>query len=127
MTAIEKILIIDDEEMVRSAIALVLARAGYNTKTANGVKQGLELCTHNQFDLIFTDLVMPGMDGVDFIQELRKQENNTPVIALTGGLRIGQKNLSALALEAGAILSLRKPVDKKQLLHAIASVNGQTG
>jgi len=123
MPTVEKILIVDDEEMVRNAIAQVLTRTGYHTQTADGGEKGLALCKQDQFDLIFTDLVMPDMDGVDFIQTLREQNIKTPVIALTGGLRIGQKNLSALALEAGALLSLRKPVDKKQLLDAIASVD----
>jgi len=123
MPSVEKILIVDDEKMVRDAIAQVLTRTGYHTQTADGVEKGIELCKQDQFDLIFTDLVMPGMDGVDFIQALREQDNKTPVIALTGGLRIGQKNLSALALESGAALALRKPVDKKQLLDAIASID----
>ncbi|WP_135078214.1 response regulator [Terasakiella sp. SH-1] len=119
MTDLRKILIVDDDDMVRESVAMVLDRNQCQTTTASSAKEALEICKTSSFDLIFTDLVMPEMDGVELIKELRTRNNNTPIVTLTGGVRVGSKNLSFAALEAGAFLALKKPVNKQQLLDAI--------
>jgi len=113
------VLIVDDEDMVRDAVAMVLARNNCTPTTASSGKAALTHCETNHFDVIFTDLVMPQMDGVELIKELRLRGVDTPIVTLTGGVRIGHQNLSALALESGACLALRKPVNKRQLLDAL--------
>jgi len=116
-----KALIVDDEDMVRNAVAMVLTRNQFEaTAVSSGIK-GLEACKENTFDIILTDLVMPQMDGVEFIQALRADGITTPIITFTGGVRIGHQNLSNQAMESGACLTLRKPVNKQQLLDAIAT------
>jgi len=114
-----KILVVDDEELVRDAVSMVLDRNGFDVSTAESAKKGLELCSEKRFDVILTDIVMPEMDGIAFILELNKREIATPVITFTGGARVGQTNLSTQALQAGACQALRKPVDKNQILEAI--------
>ncbi len=115
----KNILIIDDEELVRDALEMVLHRSGYHVSTAASALKGLECCANDKFDVILTDLVMPHMDGVAFIKEIRETDPDTPIISLTGGARVGQQNMSEQALQAGACIALRKPVNKNQILEAI--------
>lgn len=117
------ILIVDDEELVRAALAMVVERNGYQTISFSCAKQALEnICDLGQIDAILTDLVMPEMDGILFIKQLREIGIESPIITLTGGARVGQHNMSIQAQEAGAEITLQKPVDKKQLLSALEKV-----
>ncbi len=116
-----KALIVDDEDLVRNAVAMVLTRNHFDATAVSSGEKGLESCRENTFDIILTDLVMPQMDGVEFIQALRAEKITTPIITFTGGARVGHQNLSSQALESGACLALRKPVNKQQLLDAIAT------
>jgi two-component system, chemotaxis family, chemotaxis protein CheY len=116
------VLIIDDEDLVLDALAMVLGRNGFEVTTVNTAQQALILCQKNTFELILTDIVMPDMDGLMLIQTLRECGNTTPIIALTGGVRMGQKNMSRMAVQLGAQKSLRKPITKIELLDAIAEI-----
>jgi len=116
-----KALIVDDEDLVRNAVAMVLRRNQFEAMAVSSGEQGREACRKNTFDIILTDLVMPQMDGVEFIQALRADGITTPIITFTGGARVGHQNLSSQAIESGACLTLRKPVNKQQLLDAIAT------
>lgn len=121
MSAHQKhVLIVDDEDLVRNAVAMVLTRNNFQTTAVANGQKGLDICLKQEFDVIITDLVMPQMDGVEFIQSIRAHSINTPVITFTGGARVGHQNLSNQALKAGACLALRKPVNKQQLLDGIA-------
>lgn len=120
---IATVMIVDDEELVRAALALVLERNGYRTICFASAKQALDnLADLGQIDIIITDLVMPEMDGVLFIKRLREIGVQSPIITLTGGARVGQHNMSLQAQEAGAAITLQKPVDKKQILSALEQV-----
>ncbi|MDV7338725.1 response regulator [Terasakiella sp. A23] len=114
-----KVLIIDDEDLVRDALVMVLERSGFNVMESPSAIKALAICQNETFDIILTDLVMPEMDGVLFIRNIRNAGIETPIISLTGGARVGQQNMSEEALEAGALLALRKPVNKNQILEAI--------
>lgn len=116
------VLIIDDEDLVREALSMVLDLNGFTSTTTHCAQDALDLIENNSFQLIITDLVMPEMDGVDLIKKLRKHGDRTPIITLTGGARIGQNNMSRNALEAGAQHAMRKPVTKQELLDAISTV-----
>ncbi|WP_417795561.1 response regulator [Terasakiella pusilla] len=117
------IVIVDDEELVRAALAMVLERNGYQTTSFSSAKQALaSLNDLGRIDAIITDLVMPVMDGVLFIKRLREIGVQSPIITLTGGARVGQHNMSIQAKEAGAAVTLQKPVDKNQLLSALENV-----
>jgi DNA-binding NtrC family response regulator len=119
-----KILVIDDEEFVRDALEMVLARQGHSPVTLGSAVEAVVMLSSQDFDLILTDIVMPEMDGIAFIKAIRKNGITTPVITLTGGARVGQKNMSTQALKAGACYALRKPVDKQQIIDAIeAAIN----
>lgn len=113
------ILIVDDDELVRDALQMVLERNNYTTVVAASAAHGLKLFANHTFDAVLTDLVMPNMDGVAFIKALRERSLICPIISLTGGARAGQNNMSQRALDAGANMNLQKPVTKKELLAAL--------
>lgn len=115
----KRILVIDDEELVRDAIGLILTRNNYAVQLAASAKDGLTLLKECKFDLIITDLVMPEIDGVSFIQQLRHNGCTTPIMTLTGGARPGQSNLSEKAKQVGASVTLQKPLNKQELLAGV--------
>ncbi|WP_419799821.1 response regulator transcription factor [Terasakiella sp.] len=80
-----KALIVDDEDLVRNAVAMVLRRNQFEATAVPSGEKGLEACKENAFDIILTDLFMPQMDGVEFIQALRADGITTPIITFTGG------------------------------------------
>ena len=80
----KKILIIDDERAIRSTLKEILEFEKYIVDdTENGVK-GINLAKENDYDLIFCDIKMPIMDGLDFLEEKRKKDIDCPVIMISG-------------------------------------------
>jgi len=78
------ILIVDDNIMGLVARRTVLEEVGYRVQTCASPQEALEQCTKTRFDMVITDYKMPRMNGVEFIQELRKQHPAIPVILISG-------------------------------------------
>ena len=113
------ILLIDDEESVRSLFQVALERAGYRVLTAENGKQGLCLLEHQEVDLIFVDIFMPEMDGLELIPLLRKMRPASKIMAITGGS--GRSNYLDMAKHLGADDTLMKPFSLQELLDAVSS------
>ena len=113
------ILLIDDEESVRMVFQVALERAGYRVLTAESGKQGLRLLEHQEVDLLFVDIFMPEMDGLELIPLLRKTRPASKIIAISGGS--GMKNFLDTAKYLGADDTLKKPFSLQELLHAVSS------
>jgi len=79
-----RILVIEDEEEVRELLKDVLADSGHEVETASSSGQGVELFKEKAFDLVFTDLGMPGMSGWQVAEEVKKLNKHTPIILMTG-------------------------------------------
>ena len=79
----KSVLIIDDNEAVRDAFELALDDAGYVIDKAESGERGLEMAVSNKPDLVFLDLRMPGMDGVEVLREFRDADANVPVYIVT--------------------------------------------
>ena len=111
----EKVLIIDDELSPRESIRMVL-RDSYNVSTAAGGAEGLEFMTNNPIDLVVLDIMMPGMDGISTLQEIKKRYPDTEVILLTAyaSLRTAKS-----AVRLGALDYLTKPFDKDDVLAVV--------
>lgn len=79
------VLILEDDRAARKALGDVFSRAGYTVYDAHSGAEGLPYVENHQIDLIITDLLMPHMDGVTFLQEIRKNPRHAkiPVIVLT--------------------------------------------
>jgi CheY-like chemotaxis protein len=113
------ILLIDDEESVRMLFQVALERAGYRVLTAENGKHGLRLLEHQEVDLIFVDIFMPEMDGLELIPLLRKTRPANKIIAISGGS--GQMNHFDTAKYLGADDTLKKPFSLQELLDAVSS------
>ena len=114
-----RILIIDDEAAIRNLLIKILEREGYETMAASDGKDGIRLYRENPADLIITDLIMPEKEGIETIMELRLDFQDVKVIAMSGGGRIDGNAYLQIAKTAGAIGTLAKPFDQKEVLKAV--------
>jgi DNA-binding response OmpR family regulator len=121
-----RILLIDDDEMVRSALQTFLAHAGHVVVEAADGRAGLRIQETEPCDLIITDIVMPDQDGVGLIMALRKAEYQVPIIAMSGGLANSESYLG-LAKRLGARRILAKPFRLTELSEAVNEALGGAG
>jgi CheY-like chemotaxis protein len=83
----EKILVVDDNNFLRSVVSKMLSRLGYEVSSADSGENGLSLFLKNKFDIVLSDYEMPGMDGVAFACSVKKTSPRTPVVIMTGAGR----------------------------------------
>jgi putative nucleotidyltransferase with HDIG domain len=108
----EKILVVDDEEAIREVVSTLLEAQGYRcTVCANG-RLALEAFRKDTFDLALSDIVMPEMDGLKLLAELRNEDPDVPVIMVTAMHDI---SIALEAIRAGAYDYILKPFEKDQL------------
>lgn len=112
----EKILLVDDEAIIRSSLAREIRLQKYSVTTAADGNEAIGTLRSNKFDLVITDLVMPGIDGMGVIEAVKAQAPETAVILLTGR---GDMDTAIEALRLGADDFLRKPCDVEELLFRI--------
>jgi DNA-binding response OmpR family regulator len=117
--ASQRILLIDDEEAIRTNLAPFLARAGFSVDTAGDGEAGLRSVAAARPDLIVLDVLMPRMDGREMLRRLRRGGDWTPVILLT---QVGSPAERAMALEEGADDYLNKPFEPYELAARIRAV-----
>ncbi|MCP3874839.1 MAG: response regulator [Desulfobacteraceae bacterium] len=85
MTEMNPILVIDDEQPILNILSRSLARKGYIVDAVESGEKGIEKIDMNQYSLIFTDLLMPGLSGAEVLQHLREiRDNKTPIIGMSG-------------------------------------------
>jgi CheY-like chemotaxis protein len=87
-----RILIIDDEDQFRSMLRRVLERASYEVVEAQDGNEGIQRCREAPMDLIITDILMPGKEGLETIMDLRREFSQVKIIAISGGGRTGDLN-----------------------------------
>jgi two-component system, OmpR family, KDP operon response regulator KdpE len=108
----ERILVVDDEAQITRVLRTALSAQGYNVRTANDAEEALVLIDEWPPDLIMTDLMMPGLSGVDLCRRVRKK-GSTPIIVLS--VR-DQERTKVEALDAGADDYVTKPFNIQELL-----------
>jgi len=114
----KRLLLVDDDALVRSSLRRHLSRQGYEILTADGGAQALALLARDPgIDAVLTDLKMPEMDGLELLQAIRARDLELPVILLTGH---ADPPTAAAALEQGALRFLAKPPDLVLLYEAVA-------
>src|SRR5581483_7231598 len=79
-----RVLVVDDEEAIRDLVATTLTKADYDVDVATDGPSAIERLRTGTYDLLITDLRMPGMDGLSLIREARRQSSEIPVIVITG-------------------------------------------
>jgi DNA-binding response OmpR family regulator len=125
--AAEKILIIDDEPMIRHMVARILDRAGYPTVCAANGAQGIACFYRDQPALVITDLIMPEREGIETIRHIRRERPNFPIIAMSGSTRQDGADFLAMARELGASEILRKPFEPADLLACVTRCLADAG
>ena len=111
------ILVIDDEEPIRSLLRAVLEGDSHQVLEASNGRHGLELYRERSADLIITDLVMPEMNGIEMIMELTRAFLDVKVIAMSGGVE--SEGVLRVAKLLGARQTLRKPFGMDKLLSVV--------
>jgi len=113
-----KIMVVDDEPDILAMVEMILNRKGYEAILAEGGAEALELLKKTKPDLILLDLMMPGMDGTEFLRKLRSDENlkDIPVIVVSVRSTIEKESREAMELADDYIT---KPIDLPTLYTAI--------
>lgn len=116
------VLVMDDEEELRRVLVRALERVGHTTVEAENGADGLREIKAHPVDLIVTDLVMPEMDGLEFMRELGRLRPGTRVIAISGGGIWDKGSLLAVAGMLGAVKTLSKPFELDAFLKLVDEV-----
>ena len=114
-----RILIIDDEDELRSMLRQLLEQAGYEVTEAVNGAEGIQLYEQDTHDLIITDIIMPEKEGVETIIALRRADPDLPIIAISGGGRLDATDFLTMTKKLGARRTLSKPFRRDQLLEAV--------
>ena len=109
----DTILVVDDEKNYTLVLAAVLEDAGVETLMANSAPEALEIIAESDVDLVLTDMKMPGMDGIDLLERIKKEDAELPVIMMTAH---GTVEKAVEAMQKGAYNYILKPFDNERLV-----------
>src|SRR5450631_948635 len=107
------ILIVDDEKGQRDILNLILRKEGYDIVDVPGVREALEQLEKREFDLILTDLLMPGLNGLDLLEKVLAEDPQQCVILMTAH---GSVDSAVEAMRKGAFDYLEKPLERDNLV-----------
>ncbi len=116
------ILLIDDDAMLREMLHVALGKVGHRVTLAAEGNAGLAALKTNAFDLVITDLIMPGKEGIETIIELHHVAPQLKIIAISGGGQGKAINYLAMAGRLGANRTLAKPFSLEQLTTTVTEV-----
>ena len=119
-----RILVIDDELVIRQALAIMLANVGHKVETAENGRAGLELLERESFDLVLTDILMPEMDGVEAMRKLRALPSPPKIVAMSGGVQLSREDFPRAAELLGADAALSKPFRARELYALVERLLG---
>ncbi len=106
------VLIVDDERNYLLVLEALLSEEGYQVITAEGALRGLECIEENELDVVITDMKMPGMDGMDFMERIQLRQPDLPVIMMTA---FGSVEKAVQAMRKGAFDYILKPFKNEEL------------
>lgn len=119
-----RILVVDDDEQILLLMRMILERAGYAVDTAEDGERAVRAFNPRRHILLITDIVMPDKEGIETIRELRERKPDLPVIAISGGGRIGPQDYLSWVRRCGVRHTFAKPVKREDLLAAVAELIG---
>jgi len=114
-----RILVIDDDDQMRTLLRQVMEWAGYEVIEAGDGREGMQLQRKQPADLVITDLIMPEQEGLETITTLKKEYPGIKIIAISGGGRIGPEAYLPAAQELGADKVFSKPFDVRELAETV--------
>ncbi|NLX18924.1 MAG: response regulator [Desulfobulbus sp.] len=120
-----RILVIDDDDQMRTLLRQVMELAGYEVIEAENGREGMQKHLRQPADLVITDLIMPEQEGLETITSLKKEYPAIKIIAISGGGRIGPEAYLPAARELGADRVFTKPFDDvRDLVEAVRELLG---
>jgi len=130
-----KVIVIDDEEDIRIVLKEIFARAGFDVRVASSGDEGLDLLREYGADLVITDIIMPGTDGVKTAYDIRMEFPKTKIIVMSGGGNTAPRGYEPAAINTtaylasaeavGADLTMTKPFDRQELLKAVRELTAE--
>jgi CheY-like chemotaxis protein len=119
IAGMKRVLVIDDNPDLRLTLQALLEREGFRVSTAGDGEEGLRLQRAAPFDVVVTDIFMPGKEGIETIDEIRRQFPQTKIIVVTGGSSSGKLNYAQIARQIGATKAFMKPFSPHDLVEAV--------
>lgn len=114
-----KILLVEDDNLVRDMLTQILQRASHEVICASNGEEATECLKTVSPDIMVTDIIMPKKSGITLISEVRNRHPNLEIIAISGGGRLDPTGYLDLSESLGASVSFEKPIDNTALLMAI--------
>jgi len=112
----KKILVVDDEQSMRETLEMMLEGEGFSVSCAEGGAEALSMCESGRYDLVVTDIKMPGMDGIELLKTLFSKGIDIPVIVITAA---ATKSDAIAALNLGASFFIEKPFGKQEFMNFV--------
>lgn len=125
MTSMPQIVVIDDDAMVRTAVTRILEAEGFQVALAGDGREGLRLMRSLQPRLVITDIIMPEMEGIETIREMRREHSDLKIMAISGGARMGNANFLDMARTMGADAIMEKPFEPEDLVAKVRQLLGE--
>jgi len=116
---VKRILVVDDEVQIRSLLRQMLEAEGYQVLTAADGEEAMGMVHAHTLDLVITDMIMPGKDGLKLIMELQREYPELPVIAISGGGAIRAEQYLSMVSYLGDIATMEKPFERRRLLRLV--------
>jgi DNA-binding NtrC family response regulator len=117
------VLVVDDEEVIRGAVRLILGSEGWTVGEAADAASGLAHPALETCRLVLCDMMLPGASGLDVVREMRRRRPGMPIILITG---YATAENATRAIDAGATAFLAKPFDDTELLNQVRPVLERT-
>ena len=122
MKNMDKVLVIDDKEDIRSVLKDMLNMSGYEVDTAADGKSAKELYDNNEYAAVITDIIMQGQNGFDIILDFRNKNQLDRVIAISGGGRTSSEDYLSIAKNFGVTSIFSKPPNYKDLIAKVDEI-----
>lgn len=113
------ILVIDDDEMIRRMLVTAFRSDDYEVRQAADGRSGLREFSSGDVDVVITDIIMPDMEGIETIRELKRIDSEARIIAFSGGGAISPDGYLKIAENMGANYTFQKPISIKKLKAAV--------
>lgn len=114
-----RILVVDDEQDIRDVTCLLLAKSGYEAVSFEGGQAALDAMEKEPYDLVLTDMLMPEMDGVELITEIRRRDPEQVIVAMSGGGHAPKESYLQIAKLYGVQGIIPKPYNRDKLVEAL--------
>jgi DNA-binding NtrC family response regulator len=112
-----KILVVDDEDIVRTSCSRTLTPGGFEVKLAKNGREGLNMMGEEAFDIVLTDLKMPDMDGIEVLRKIKEDWPEVEVIIITGYQTV---DTAVKSIKLGAFDYIEKPFTPDALMNAVS-------